>query len=70
MAKNIRGKNDRKGGGNDNYVITGRGPVERNKLVKEVLDGKHPHHHILKHGKEKFVRANPDREETNNVNDG
>lgn len=68
MAKKIKGNQDGEGGRNDSYTIPGRGIVQREELVKEVEEGKHPDFSIYKLDQEKFVRANPDSSQANNVN--
>lgn len=68
MAKNIRGNHDGENGENDSYTIAGRGVVERDKLVQEVNEGRHPNHHVVNINGENYVRSNPDSTESNNVN--
>lgn len=68
MAKNIRGNHDGENGENDSYTIAGRGVVERDQLVREVEEGKHPNHHVVNINGEDYVRSNPDSTESNNVN--
>lgn len=69
MANNINGNNDGPGGRNETYNIPGRGSeIPRDKLVREVEQGKHPHHGVVEVDGEKFVRSNPDHLRKNNVN--
>lgn len=68
MATNIRGNNDGTNGGNDSYTIQGRGVVERNTLVQEVNQGKHPNHHVITVNGQDYVRANPNSNNKDNVN--
>lgn len=68
MAKNIRGNHDGENGENDSYTIAGRGVVERDELVQEVNEGRHPNHHVVNINGENYVRSNPDSTESNNVN--
>ena len=68
MANNIKGNNDGENGRNDSYSIPGRGNVERQTLVKEIEQGKHPNFSTYEKGGEKFVRSNPDSTKSNNVN--
>lgn len=68
MAKNIRGNNDGENGRNESYTIPGRGIVNRDNLVREVENGKHPDFSIYERDGEKYVRGNPDNSEDNNVN--
>jgi hypothetical protein len=67
MAKNIRGNKDGKNGENQTYTIPGRGTVPRKKLIEEVREGKHPDFHIYERNGVKYVRADPDSTEQNNV---
>lgn len=68
MAKNIRGNNDGSNGENDSYTIAGRGVVNRGTLVQETRNGQHPSHHVVHINGEDYVRANPDSQNSNNVN--
>lgn len=68
MAKNIRGNHDGENGENDSYTIPGRGVVERDQLVEEINQGRHPHHHVVNINGEDYVRSNPDSTDSNNVN--
>ncbi|MGQ7289802.1 DUF3892 domain-containing protein [Vreelandella venusta] len=68
MAKNIKGNKDGKNGENESYTIVGRGTVSRTALVKEVEAGKHPNHHVYNQDGNKYVRANPDDKDGNNIN--
>lgn len=68
MAKNIKGNHDGKNGENTSYTIAGRGVVSRPTLVKEVEAGKHPNHHVYSQDGVKYVRANPDDSNSNNIN--
>ncbi|KKO43926.1 hypothetical protein WG68_18110 [Arsukibacterium ikkense] len=69
MTKVIKGIGSKSGSGNDAYKV-GRGKVvTRPTLVKEVEQGKHPGHHVVKIDGTKYVRANPDNSPGNNVND-
>ncbi|EMV0254205.1 DUF3892 domain-containing protein [Vibrio fluvialis] len=67
MANNIKGNQDGKNGENQTYTIPGRGVVDRETLVKEVDQGKHPNFHTVEVEGDKYVRANPDRSKGNNV---
>lgn len=68
MATHITGNEDGPNGENDSYTIVGRGVVARARLVAEVKAGQHPNHSIYtRHGVE-YVRSNPDKKETNNIN--
>lgn len=68
MANNINGNQDGLNGRNKTYTIPGRGTVSRRTLVKEIESGKHPNHGIYKISGQKYVRANPDTNKSNNVN--
>ena len=68
MAKNIRGNSDGENGENDSNTIQGRGVVNRDKLVNEVEQGRHPGHHTINVNGEDYVRSNPNRTESDNVN--
>lgn len=68
MANKITGNHDGKNGKNNSYSIPGRGNVPRKTLVKEVEAGRHQKFSIYNHGREKFVRSNPDNSAKNNVN--
>lgn len=69
MAKNIRGNADGDNGENQSYTIPGRGVVPRKKLVEEVKGGKHPDFHVYHRDGQEYVRANPDHEKPNNVDE-
>lgn len=71
MAKgsSINGNKDGKNGRNDSYKINGRGNVSRNKLVKEVKQGKHPDTHIVKINGIEYPRNNPNKDKPDNIND-
>lgn len=68
MAKKVIGNQDGKGGRNESYQIRGRGTVPRKQVVKEVEEGKHPNHSVYELDGEKFIRANPNSKESDNVN--
>lgn len=68
MAKKIIGNQDGEGGRNESYRIPGRGTVPRKQLVQEVEQGKHPNHSVYELDGEKFIRANPNSQEGDNVN--
>lgn len=68
MARNIRGNRDGENGENLTYTIHGRGVVERELLVEEVENGKHPNHSVYEINGTKFVRANPNSSEEDNIN--
>ena len=60
MANNIRGNADGENGESDSYRIPGRSSnILRRTLVREVRQGKHPNHHVMKVNKEEYVRADP-----------
>lgn len=67
MANIIHGNEDGKGGRNKTYTIPGRGTVPRRTLVKEVESGKHPNHSIYKREGQKYLRANPNLTNSDNV---
>jgi len=67
MAK-ITGNNDGPGGRNETYRAGNRFNVSRKDLVDEVELGLHPDYHIVKRGSQKYVRDNPDRSKSDNVN--
>ncbi|AVF75859.1 MULTISPECIES: DUF3892 domain-containing protein [Vibrio] len=67
MANNIKGNQDGENGENQTYTIPGRGVVDRETLVQEVEQGKHPNFHTVEVEGDKYVRANPDRSKGNNV---
>ena len=64
----IIGNNDGKGGRNETYNIGKRKEVPRKTVVKEIEQGKHPGAHVVKVGREKFARDNPDYSKKDNVN--
>lgn len=66
----IKGNNDGKGGRNESYNIGSRKNIPRNKVVKEVEQGKHPGAHIIHVNGQKYVRDNPDNSTKDNVNRG
>lgn len=67
MAKNIRGNQDGKNGENQTYTIPGRGIVPREKLIKELKEGKHTDFHVYERNGVEYVRADPDSTQQNNV---
>lgn len=70
MADIIKGNQDGENGENETYRIPGRGSaIPRPTVVKEVEQGKHPHHSVYKRDGVKYVRANPDSKKKNNVNE-
>ena len=70
MADIIKGNQDGEHGENETYRIPGRGSaISRRTVVKEVEQGQHPHHSIYKRDGVKYVRANPDYQRKNNVNE-
>lgn len=70
MANNIKGNQDGENGENESYTILGRGSnIPRRTVVGEVKQGKHPQHPIYKRDGEEYVRANPDSQKKNNVNE-
>lgn len=70
MADVIRGNQDGDNGENETYRIPGRGSaIPRRTVVREVEQGQHPHHSVYKRGGVKYVRAKPDRQRKNNVNE-
>jgi len=70
MADVIKGNQDGENGENDTYRIPGRSSaIPRSTVVREVERGQHPHHSVYKRDGEKYVRANPDRQRKNNVNE-
>lgn len=69
MAKNITGNQDGLRGGNDTYTIQGRASdIPRKILVKEVKQGKHPNHTIIKINDVEYVKAKPNSKTKDNVN--
>lgn len=69
MAKEIKGNHDGSKGGNNTYNIKGRGTnIPRNQLVKEVELGKHPNHTVTEINGEKYIKAKPNSESSDNVN--
>ncbi|MGB5965586.1 MAG: hypothetical protein WBF77_04795 [Sulfurimonadaceae bacterium] len=69
MATNINGNHDGAKGGNDTYNIQGRAKnIPRNKLVKEVKEGKHPNHTTTNINGKNYVKAKPNPETKDNVN--
>jgi hypothetical protein len=69
MADTIKGNQDGPNGENESYRIPGRGSnIPRPTIVREVEQGKHPHHAIYKHDRKKYVRAKPNSQTDDNVN--
>ncbi|OIQ24808.1 MAG: DUF3892 domain-containing protein [Alphaproteobacteria bacterium MedPE-SWcel] len=64
----IRGNNDGPGGRNASYDIGRRKAVPRIKAVAEVEQGLHPGAHVIKVRNRKYIRDNPDRSRSDNVN--
>lgn len=64
----VSGNGDGKDGGNDTYTVRGRGVVDRDTLVKEVDQGKHEGFHTVEIDGEKWVRSNPDKSTSDNIN--
>jgi hypothetical protein len=70
MADVIKGNQDGENGENDTYRIPGRSSaIPRSKVVREVEQGQHPQHSVYKREGVKYVRAKPDRQRKNNVNE-
>ncbi|WP_152004136.1 DUF3892 domain-containing protein [Desulfoluna spongiiphila] len=69
MANNIKGNRDGDNGRNETYTIPGRGVVSRAQLVKEVEAEKHPNFTTYNLNGELYVKAKPDKSESNNVNE-
>jgi hypothetical protein len=70
MANTIKGNQDGENGENETYTIPGRGSnIPRKTVVREVKEGKHPNHSIYKRDGEEYIRANPDSQTKNNVNE-
>ena len=67
MAK-ITGNNDGPNGRNESYRVGNRHNVPRPQVVREVEQGQHPGYHVVKIDGEKYVRDNPDRSKSDNVN--
>ena len=66
MSK-ITGNRDGKNGRNESYRVDGRN-ITRNKLIKEIEEGKHPDKHVYQRNGEKYARDNPDGKKSDNVN--
>ena len=64
----IIGNNDGPGGRNNTYKIGSRPAVPRRTAVKEVKEGQHPDAHVVKINDREYVRDNPDRSKSDNVN--
>ena len=64
----IIGNNDGPGGRNKTYKIGNRPKVPRRNAVAEVKRGEHPGAHVVKINGVEYVRDNPDRSKTDNVN--
>ena len=70
MANTIKGNQDGENGENESYTIPGRGSnIPRRTVVREVKKGNHPNHSVYKRDGEEYVRANPDSQKKNNVNE-
>lgn len=68
MANKIKGNHDGQNGENRTYTIQGRGIVSRSVLVREIKQGKHPDYSTVTVNGVEFVRAKPDGDRKNNVN--
>lgn len=68
MANKIKGNHDGQNGENRTYTIPGRGVVGRSALVREIKGGKHPDYSTVTVNGVEFVRAKPDGDRKNNVN--
>ena len=64
----IVGKNDGENGRNEHYDIGSRKDVPRRTAVSEVKKGLHPDAHVVKVNGRDYVRDNPDRSKSDNVN--
>ncbi len=70
MANTIKGNQDGENGENERYTIPGCGSnISRPTVVREVKKGNHPNHSVYKRDGEEYVRANPDSQKKNNVNE-
>lgn len=70
MANTIKGNQDGENGENESYTIPGHGSnIPRQTVVREVKKGNHPNHSVYKRDGEEYVRANPDSQKKNNVNE-
>ena len=70
MANHIKGNRDGENGRNESYRIPGRdSEIDRDTLVREIENGKHPDFGTYTREGETYVRANPDHSDRNNVND-
>lgn len=67
MSK-IKGNNDGPSGRNETYQIGKRSNVSRREAVQEVKQGKHPDSHVVKINNREYVRDNPDKSKSDNVN--
>jgi hypothetical protein len=69
MSK-IKGRGDGPNGRNEHYDIGARRNVPRRYAVAEVKDGQHPDYHVVKVAGREYVRDNPDRSKSDNVDKG
>ena len=70
MANTIKGNQDGENGENESYTIPGRGSnIPRPTVVREVKGGKHPKHSVYTRDGVEYVRAKPDSQIKNNVNE-
>ncbi|MGE4348877.1 MAG: DUF3892 domain-containing protein [Candidatus Berkiella sp.] len=63
----IIGNQDGPNGRNETYLVGGK-TISRDKLVKQVEQGKYPGYHVMERDGEKYVRDNPDSSKSDNVN--
>ena len=70
MADRIKGNGDSQNGSNATYRIAGRGTnIPRQKIVRELKQGKHPNFAPYKRNGVEYVRGNPNPRKSDNVDD-
>lgn len=67
MAKRITGRRENESGANTHYRIGDRKIVPRGEAVRMVKQGKLPEYHILKVNRVEYLRDNPDKRESDNI---
>lgn len=67
IMANIKGIKISNSTGNTKYLV-GKQVKSRPATVKEVKNGKHPGYHTIDVNGVEYVRADPDKKESNNVN--
>ncbi|MBN3563183.1 DUF3892 domain-containing protein [Aliamphritea spongicola] len=66
-ASSISGNADGVNGENQSYTVQGRGVVSRSQLVREVNNGSHQGVHTVDVNGVEYVRANPNRCQSDNI---